>query len=129
MKTINCWKLLGLLLLSFAALPAFSGAASGPVTFTCVKDGTTSDQGTFQLVLDEDAKTAVFAHNPVSPAGFTDTTVNWKVDLIRVNYHIQLLYQFNRQTSVLTQSFTAMKILGGIETDSNGTATYHCAVQ
>jgi hypothetical protein len=130
MKKINRRKSLGLfLLLGLAALtPVFSSAASGPVTLTCVKDGTTADNGSFQLILDEGAKTAVFAQNPVSPAVFTDTTVKWKADIVRsTNYHLQLFYNLARQTGVLTQTFIAWTVVNGQENDSHGTSTYHCS--
>ena len=127
MKKINGRKLLGLFLfLGFAALtPVFSLAAS--VTLTCVKDGTDAANGSFQLILDEGAKTAVFAQNPVSPAVFTTGTVRWKVDLVRPNYHLQLFYTFNRQTGLLTQAFNSKTILDGVEKHSHGTSSYHCS--
>jgi len=120
-------KSLGLFLfLGFVALaPLFAWAA--PVTFTCVKDGTNAANGTFQLILDEGLKTAAFAQNPPSPAVFTDTTVKWKTDLTRANYHLQLFYKFNRQTGVLTQTFLSMTALNGKEENSHGTTTYHCS--
>jgi hypothetical protein len=116
------------LFLGFAVLtPVFSWAASEPVTLTCVKDGTSAANGTFQLILDDGAKTAAFAENPVSPAVFTATTVKWKVDITRANYHLQLFYRFNRQTSVLIQTSLSMTALDGKEKNSHGTNTYHCS--
>jgi hypothetical protein len=130
MRKINSRRTFALFLfLGFVTLaPALSQAASGPVTLTCVKDGTTAASGAFQLILDEGAKTAVFAQNPVSPAVFTDTTVKWKVDVVRsANYHLQLFYSLARQTGVLTQRFMAKAAPDGNEKDSHGTNTYLCS--
>jgi len=107
-----------------------SPASSGPLTLVCTPALGKSDP--VQLILDESAGTADFGSEPVTTAGFNNTTVWWESDSKDPNYEIyyQNYYSLSRLTGVLnvTTSRGMGDANGNVTWNHAGGTTYNCKI-